>query len=356
MAMIDLTWNGPEANDEFFALKRMVFPPEAVERKMKVWNWLFAHPYEGPWGKTYCILIRSKGIAVGAQILLPTRVIVNGIAYEGVSGMSTMVHPDHRGAGIRLIKVGFGENAAPATIGFAANEKLNEFFVRLGAALTPKRTLRRKVYRLGTVMQKKRTSLPNSVAQAIDVAASLPLSLLNLRRPRLAKGESIDPVDRFTEEFDIAWRQIEQDITFAMDRRSAFLNWRYVEMPILTYKRAALRRDNVLLGYIVICIQQDHGVVVGRVTDIFTYNGAERDYALLMSWADRQFAHANCARGEVVFGVNDALDRAAVRSGFVSCKRIREVAVNITDPTGRAGLDKALESFHFCRGDQDEDY
>jgi hypothetical protein len=141
-------------------------------------------------------------------------------------------------------------------------------------------------------MQKKSTSLPNSVARAIDVAASLPLSLLNLRSPRLAKGESIDPVDRFTEEFDTAWKQIEQDITFAMDRRSAFLNWRYVEMPILTYKRAALRRDNVLLGYVVICIQQAHGVIVGRVTDIFAYNGAERDYALLMSWADRQFAHA----------------------------------------------------------------
>lgn len=355
MPRIELTWNGPESGEIFFDLKSQVFSSEAVERKKKAWQWMFAHPCDRTSRGTQCLLVKRDGIAVAAQILLPAMLVVNGKLFNAVLPMSTLVHPEHRGAGLRLLKTGFSEEAASASVGLASNDRLMLFYEKLGGTLSPKRTLRRRVYRLGAVLRAFR-SLPRPIARGIDSAASVPLGLLSLRHPRLTKNEKIEPIETFTHEFDDAWARVEGQISFALARKADFLNWRYVDMPICTYERAALRLEGVLIGYVVICIQRVNGLDVGRVTDIFAYDGAERTFALLLSWADRRFREVGCAHSEVSFGVNKALDKACSRCGFLLRKRTRPIASTIIKADDRAGLKEAMRTFHFCRGDHDEDY
>lgn len=356
MAKLELDWSDATGREAFLDLKSAVFPPEAVERKAKAWDWMFSCPSGHQDHQTQLLFLLKDGTPVGAQILMPTMLVMNGQNYEACLPASTLVHPGHRGIGLRLLRAPMEiEGAAGASFGLTREDRLNDYYVKHGGMLSPRRTLCRKIYNYGQALSERRP-IPSGVSQVLSVIGKLGVAATNMRRPNPGRNEVICPVETFSEEFDTAWDAIASRIGYAQVRSSRHLNWRYVDMPIRQYQRAELRRDGRLIGYVVISLYQLEKSLVGRVVDIFAYDDEARDYALLLGWADRQFAAQGCDRSEVSFGVSPSIEKAARACGFLLRKETRPIAAFMRDPVAMQGLEEALSTMHFCRGDHDEDY
>jgi len=356
MAKLEFVWRDAAAREEFLSLKAAVFSAEAVERKAETWDWMFACPAGNQDHKTRLLFLQKDGVPVGGQILIPTMLVVNGQSYEASLPSSTLVHPDHRGIGLRLVRAPLQrDDMPPSSFGLAREDRLNDYYVKSGGALSPPRTLCRKIYNFGKVVS-ERKPIPGILSQALTAVGKIGVAATNMRRPKPGSNEVVSQIETFSEEFDSAWDEVAPRIGFAQVRSSRFLNWRYVDMPIREYQRAELRRDGRLVGYVVISLYQVQGSLVGRVVDIFGYDDDARDYALLLGWADRQFVAQRCDRSELSFGVTASIEKAARLCGFLLRKDIRSIATFVRDPAGREGLAHGLETVHFCRGDHDEDY
>ena len=127
-------------------------------------------------------------------------------------------------------------------------------------------------------------------------------------------------------------------------------------MPLTAYESVALRRGGRLAGYAVMAIQTARSGRVGRISDIFCYGGAARDYGLLMAAADDWFRRAGCGFAEIAFGRVPAIDAAARRTGFLLRKETLPLVMRHDAPAIDAKLPAMVERIHFCRGDHDEDY
>jgi len=356
MAKLEFVWRDENAREQFLSLKSAVFSPEAVERKAKTWDWMFSCPAGNQDHRTRLLFLEKDGAPVGAQILMPTMLVVDGQTYEASLPSSTLVHPGHRGVGLRLVRAPLQlEDMPPSSFGLARDDRLNNYYVKSGGALSPPRILCRKIYNLGQVIR-ERKPVPGVLSQALTTIGKLGVAATNMRRPKPRSNEAISQIETFSVEFDTAWDEVAPRIGFAQARSSRFLNWRYVDMPIRQYKRAELRRDGRLIGYVVISLYQVKDSLVGRVVDIFAYQDDARDYALLLGWADRQFIAQRCDRSEISFGVTPSIEKAARLCGFLLRKEIRSIAAFVRDPAGRERLPHGLETIHFCRGDHDEDY
>lgn len=195
-----------------------------------------------------------------------------------------------------------------------------------------------------------------AAASLADALGSPALRLGTLAGPRMRRSERIEAVDRFDDAFDAAWRRAEPHIACTQVRGTTFLNWRYVDCPVEVYRRRALYRDGALAGYSVLCVQPQGRATAGRVTDIFSYSGDTRDFALLLADANAIFREAGCTYSEVVFGRSDALDAAARRTGFLMRKEQRPIVMVLTNGESGDELAPHLQHLHMCRGDHDEDY
>ena len=350
-----LEYRGIDAKDEYLTLMATTFPPEAVARKEQAWAWLFAAPFQSQDRKTEVALLLQNGAPIGATIILPTLFSVNGVEERTVLPMGTLMHPDSRGRGMRLLRENMQSAYSSLIIGLPNGEKLSKLYERHGrASITPPRRLRQKIYRPGTMLRMSKR-IPGVLASFIDLCF-WPISRLPSPAARLRADERIRQVNDFGPDFDAAWDASSKAKLTAQVRNAAFLSWRYMAFPAQDYETFALYRDNELAGYIVLALRPARRGLTGQIVDIFSYSGSDRDFELLIRHADKVFAKGPAAIGEFSFSPFASLDDAARRAGFLRSKSTRPLAFRHEDPDRQAFISEHPEQFHFCRGDHDEDY
>ncbi|MHA6346620.1 GNAT family protein [Roseivivax sp. CAU 1761] len=354
MSRMEGVWHGAEFRDRYLELMATRFPAEAVARKRRAWDWLFANPHSTPDAPTRVYAVEKDGRPVGAFIRMPCRYALDGQETPAMHPIATVVHPDHAGAGRLMIKeqVFIRDNLS---IGMPNSLRLSKIYARFEAIMGPERTLRRRVYRPGAVLAQRRRA-PAAAGAALDLAARPVVRATGLRRARLRAGEEIAELSGFGAEFDAAWAAAVPDVALAQARGAAFLTWRYRDMPLERYACLALRRDGRLGGYVVTTLHEAAGARVGRITDIFAYGGGSRDYALLLAAADDRLRRAGCAYSEISFGPVPEIEAAARRTGFLLRKPILPLVMRHGDSELNAKLPQLAHRLHFCRGDHDEDY
>jgi hypothetical protein len=66
------------------------------------------------------------------------------------------------------------------------------------------------------------------------------------------RGYSVEPVERFSHEFDDLWRRVASCLDVAVVRDSEYLNWRYADNPVRDFSVLAARdRSGTICGFIV---------------------------------------------------------------------------------------------------------
>lgn len=351
MKAVELKEYGYDFRDLYLGLMSTVFGKAASDRKRFAWDWLF----QNPTGATRIFVIEKHGVAIGASIIVPTELVIAGTRHAALLPSTTMVHPDHRGAGLRVIAAYYDRDKEKLKIGQPNTAKHRQVHTRRGAVASPTLGMRKRVFRPGTLLR-IRKGVPGLFAVPIDLLGVCTTALSRLAHPRLRQNEEIKQLSEFGPEFDQAWSNIETQVVCAQARTARFLQWRYVDMPFVDYTRFGLFRDGVLQGYAVANTADVRDLSIGRVSDTFCYSGQERDYALLLSAADDLFRARSCVQAEIVFGRSDAVDRGAWRAGYLFRKFLKPVSVIPSQHVEADMVQSSISDIHLCRGDLDDDY
>jgi len=104
-----------------------------------------------------------------------------------------------------------------------------------------------------------------------------------VRPPRFVpppRGAVIEPVPRFDERYDRFWREQAKRFPLAVWRDSAYLNWRYVDVPEEGYEAYGMERQGEVLGFSVLRQVPTDGPARGRILELVA---AEDDRAITQS-------------------------------------------------------------------------
>lgn len=177
--------------------------------------------------------------------------------------------------------------------------------------------------------------------------------LLRLAGRVTASGSGrIEEVDRFPTELDTLW-QDNLRARFALFERSAsFLNWRFADVPGLTYRRFLLRNGPEIAGYLVIRRHAPAELPVGVIADLLARpgDGPALDsliaHAVAVLGPETEYLEAAASSGDL---------RAALgRAGFLRTRQMHPTVV-VADPAVRARMAAAPDGWHFTKADHDWD-
>ena len=112
------------------------------------------------------------------------------------------------------------------------------------------------------------------------------LITLKKRKLRTGNGSSVKVIQRFDERINKLWeRYSEQNNYITIKRDEKYLNWRFVDNPVIPHKIFIVEKRGGINGYIVTNITNRAGYLQGNVVDILTLKNHEDELNLLVSTA-----------------------------------------------------------------------
>ena len=285
--------------------------------------------------------------------------------------VDVMVHPQYRGIGLshQIHEAVTQERGVLVTLTMAAATRRvaeRAGCLTLGPTrqfILPRHLSAKTVARF--VSYRAHTSNPRRarLLEAFNATRVGPLVVAGLgrlaaawRRPRravpLPKGCRIVEVARFEAGIDHLWQAHKAKLPVVFERSAQFLNWRFVDVPGLTYRRFVLEQDGTPRGYLITRLGVAQELPLGVIADVFA---APEDAEAL----DALYAHA-C---QVLLPEAEYLEAAAStpawqaalkRAGFIATRTMRATVV-CRDPDLRARLAPFSEDWHFSKADHDWD-
>lgn len=340
---------------QFVALMAETFDSDAAARKRDAWDWLFDTPLAAEGHQTEILVVNEGETPVGAALMLPIR-----IAYHGQPGvwrhpMALMMKPDRRGGGVALMRRFF--STYDKVLGIPGDNRLERAYIRLGKAIGTGAVNHFRPLKPGRIAARRKGlgEMGRVLAWPVDLAWQ---SGIRLRRAAAGgiRGYEIEEVTDFGPEFDRLWHEACKGYPIVHLRDAAQLNWRYRDFPLGHYRSFLLRRAGQPDGYVVTRLQQGEGRQNLLITDIFCASGATDIYGALLAQAETVALDARA--DQIVLETtaqcwaNDVIRRA----GYHFRKPMPDLLVSIADPAIRAQLPEAINGYHYCRGDGDEDY
>jgi GNAT superfamily N-acetyltransferase len=134
--------------------------------------------------------------------------------------------------------------------------------------------------------------------------------LINVPLPRVpSRLRAVTTVTRFDERFDELWHAFAAGIGCAVDRTSAYLNWRVARHPASPYTTLAVEEGGRLIAYVIYRTAMKHDGHLGYVMEAMAMPGRQATLADLLRWVRRDLAQrgvdaimAQCLRHSPNFG------------------------------------------------------
>lgn len=105
------------------------------------------------------------------------------------------------------------------------------------------------------------------IAEGLSFLANIALSsrdALSLLKPSSFELQHLADVS-FSKEYDSLYDELSKEFTIVADRRSSYLNWRYLRNPLYHCERIELRQQNKLKGHLIYNIEDN----VAHIKDVF---------------------------------------------------------------------------------------
>jgi hypothetical protein len=132
---------------------------------------------------------------------------------------------------------------------------------------------------------------PKWISRLLAPIVDRALRLAYPTRGPIPKGVRMKRVERFDERFDDLWNRIKGDYPIMIVRDSAYLNWRYVDVPHRDYTVFCLENEETteILGFIVVGEEQ-RAYRVGHILELVTpRTGQEEVVRALVRGALQEF-------------------------------------------------------------------
>ncbi len=337
---------------DFVSIMEKVFSRESAERKAQVWDWLFKKTdLSGDCTKGRGT--RRGDQTVGACLVLPYNLWINGETQPSRWPVAVGVDPEHRGAGLPLVRSFFNNGTYYG--GMPANDDIASLYRRLG--MTGQVMLRNYFapLRPGTILH-RRKGLPKLAGKLIDSAFGLVRRANALHLPKLRPSERIGDVTEVGYAFDSLWRRARVGYRLILARDAEYVRWRFLECPLHKYDLQALWVDNVLAGYVVTRLDQQHDRTTGMIVDIFAAQGDIRPWRLLLDAAIKRLHDQGAEQVQLQLPESAWPVTKLKQHGFWMNKAMTLLQLYAHDEDENNRMPCLHRSWYFTRADSDQDY
>jgi GNAT superfamily N-acetyltransferase len=340
------------------ALERMyaeVFGREALERSRERWLWQYEkNPHCPPEGPEIWVA-KEDGEILGQYASMPVRLKVKDRMLKASWGMDVMVKPDLQGKGVgsRLFK--YWEDHVEAPLGLGLSLASYKLFQKLGwhdvgpvpcysRPLDPKALLQRRVGRLAAGI------IAPFVRAGLRIAYPV-------RKSSHPSGPAIDiqPLEGpFGEDFDQLWENASQGYDFVAERKSRYLEWKFHEVPYVTYEVYRAVRGVELVGYIVLRTAVKNDVKLGLIIDLFAHPEDHTAVEALIDWAAAWGRERGAGRLQMFTFNTEIADRLRYK-GFLRLGSPMQFCLRIHSDHVDASFFQDTGRWHVTFGDSDMD-
>ena len=265
-------------------------------------NWVVD---KNPNGPPIFPVVREKesGRVIGWGMLVPLSILWKGQTQKIIIGFNLMVRKEYRrqGASTELMQLGFADAKSKGYQFMAAlaNSKSTSVHRKMGDLIGPVIPM--------VVHPIDMSSLAKSFIQnpflrwiiQIGWGIARPI-IFHEKHPDIRKNPiEIRDENQIGVEFDHFWAKVKNNYDLILVRDRSFLQWRFFEMPLRSYKVLTARRNDEILGYIVLRNTEIRGIKCGLVSDFMVVPGKDGEAAglLLLNAANRQFRETKMQLG-----------------------------------------------------------
>jgi GNAT superfamily N-acetyltransferase len=225
-----------------------------------------------PAGPAITTLAREKGTGrlIGQAVTIPVRVALRGEPHVANLCLNVATTPEWRGRGVFSALLDdasavSGKEGLAFTFAFPNQASFPSFIKRasytdvgsvplLLRPINPQRLAHRKT---GSRVLAKIASLAGLIWRPLPA-----------RPPDEAPDVEITPVESFDDSFTAFWERIKGRFPVMVVRDAAYLNWRFVEVPLRRYVSFAARSDGEVRGFTVLRVAPVSRFDAGLIVDL----------------------------------------------------------------------------------------
>jgi len=299
---VSSTYSPQDAQDTIELLHRALGDTEAVAPAYQEWQC-----QRGPAGVAIGTLAREAdtGRLVGQAVAIPTRVRLAGRVFTAGLSLEPVSDPAYQDRGIAadLLRDVRDLSAGEGMAFTYALPDQGSYRAYLGQA---------GFKSVGSVpllirpLDPERLAMKTAGSRVLARTASVARRMWRTPAPvpwqEALPGLEIAEVDSFGGSFAIFWERVQHRFPVMVVRDPAYLNWRFVDVPVREYARFAARSEGVVRGFIVLRATSLGRFSAGLVVDLIVEPSAEGRAAgrLLI---DRAYSHFKERDLDIVAGL-----------------------------------------------------
>lgn len=311
--------------ERIFELWKAVNPTRNSSREQWLTWWAWKYK-DNPAGNPIIWFAEYNDSLVGQYAVIPIKMKVGNGVFTCLQSVDTMTHPDYR-------KQGIFEALAKKTYEQAAGEEIHVIYGFPNELSYPgfvKKLDWFDVSLLKTMI--KPLNLQNIVKNYISnrflfsvfiPSGNLLLKILSInKRPSKVDALDINQISSFDDRFDNFWERISGVYDIGVVRDTAYLNWRFVNVPNTQYVIYIAERRDEILGYIILLCRELRGLLFSYIVDVVTLPGLKNVFQCLIL---KSIEHSNNENADILFHQvigNEMYYNILRRNGFLSSRFI----------------------------------
>ncbi|MCW3995867.1 MAG: GNAT family N-acetyltransferase [Candidatus Bathyarchaeota archaeon] len=324
--MSDLIFRDYQKGDEIGIIKLLRSHWKHLDNNdaLSIWQWEYAN---SPAGHALIQVAEHEGKIIGHYALIPLEIKYGTKNLLGAKAEGSAVHPDYRGAKAN-VKIRCAGERSPIrifdTLIRRAIKKADEQKISLIYGLPLENALKPQLKAGYNYMCQNMVTmiLPLNAVKTLDFLLHNKIKNPYLRnivstlsgpvyRSWTINKKAMNLKNRFkvnivaypflTPEIDDLWRRYseeEKNITIKRDKR--YLQWRFLNNPVIEHKMFVSKHGSKITGYIIVTIKKRFNFyLVGDIVDFLFLRSAQNDAYFLIQQAISYFKKANADFGRV---------------------------------------------------------
>jgi hypothetical protein len=338
----------PADAEQLFGLYRQVFGKELEEGSRRRWSWQYLqNPTDAGAGPEIWVAREGERL-LGQYASMPVRLLWGGREVRASWGMDVFLREEARGRGIGATLFSTWSDSVEVALGLGLTASSYGLFKKLRYQDVGPVAFFQKVLDPVAVMARR---VGRALARPAGALLGVGLALIRPERggpPAVATRR----ITAFSAEYDTLWERCQGAYAMCVRRDQAYLNWKYVACPGKTYEISEARREGVLTGYLVARHQEQRGLRLGWLVDVFALPDDHATKDALIAGALTSFRAAGVARAQA-FAMNRSLAGDLRRRGFFAGRSPMQFCVRAQLESGSVFRDRGR--WHVCFGDSDMD-
>ncbi|MBC8088027.1 MAG: hypothetical protein H7Z40_12235 [Phycisphaerae bacterium] len=255
------------------------FHGDAAAEFLERWSWQYEQNPNLPAGLPLIWLVRMEGEVIGQYATMPVRLMANGHEIDAAWGTDVIILPHHQRLGLGRMMFDAWDQGVGASIGLGLTDASHGLFKKLQWP---------DMGRVPRLIKRLSARKQDALTSPVPLRARMAVALQTARTQLAPVDANIRQVTRFDAGATRLWERVGPLFAFAVRRDAAYLNWKFVDVPHLTYKIAVMEKGGETTGYLIIRQIEQNGWRATILADFLTDPREPGTFKALLHWAERE--------------------------------------------------------------------